>query len=277
MRPDPLAARDLTFRYGERDVLSGVDLRVGEGEVAVLLGPNGAGKSTLLKIFSGLLRPHGGEVHVLGHSPSSYNRREMARVLSVVGQDPPLDFPMAVEEFVMLGRFPHHGFFGPATAADRREVDRALSMTSLHELRARRLAELSAGERQRAAVARAIAQGAEVMLLDEPTAFLDIYHRVAFFEIVTALADMSGVTALIASHDLSLCAEYGERIILIAGGKVQAAGRPEEVITEERILAAFGVQVVCDRHPATGTVRVAPVRRTRERESVRMKGNGDGR
>ena len=275
MSVDPLSANNLTFRYGDRDVLAGVDLRVGEGEVAVLLGPNGAGKSTLLKIFSGLLHPHAGEANVLGLAPSAYGRREMARILSVVGQDPPLDFPMSVEEYVMLGRFPHHGFFGQATAGDRQEVDRALSMTSLHELRARGLGELSAGERQRAAVARAIAQGARVMLLDEPTAFLDIYHRVAFFEIVTRLAGTFGVTALIASHDLSLCAEYGERIVLVAGGKVQAAGRPEEVITEENILAAFGVRVVCDRNPATGTVRVTPVRRGAEKPSDRGKGKID--
>ncbi len=275
MSVDPLTATNLTFRYGDRDVLAGVDLRVGEAEVAVLLGPNGAGKSTLLRIFSGLLHPHGGEANVLGLAPAAYGRREMARILSVVGQDPPLDFPMSVEEYVMLGRFPHHGFFGQATAEDRQEVDRALSMTSLHELRARGLGELSAGERQRAAVARAIAQGARVMLLDEPTAFLDIYHRVAFFEIVTRLAETSGVTALIASHDLSLCAEYAERIVLVAGGRVRAAGRPEEVITEEHILAAFGVRVLCDRNPATGTVRVTPVRRGWEGEPDRGKGNND--
>ncbi|MGA6992852.1 MAG: ABC transporter ATP-binding protein [Candidatus Deferrimicrobiaceae bacterium] len=262
MRNDLLAAKGLTFRYGERAVLAGVDLLVGEGEVAVLLGPNGAGKSTLLKIFSGLIRPHAGEATVLDRSPSSYGRREMARILSVVGQDPPLDFPMSVEEYVMLGRFPHHGFFGQPTAADRLEVDRALAMTSLPDLRLRGLGELSAGERQRTAVARAIAQGAKVMLLDEPTAFLDIYHRVMFFEIVTRLAESCGVTALIASHDLSLCAEYGERIILLAKGKVHAAGRPGEVLTPGNIQEAFGVEAVCDRNPATGSVRVTALRGT---------------
>ena len=261
MNGEALAASSLTFRYGERDVLAGVDLCVREGEVAVLLGPNGAGKSTLLRLFSGLLRPHGGGLTVLGRPPSSYGRREMARILSVVGQDPPLDFPMSVEEYVMLGRFPHHGFFAQPTASDRCEVDRALSMTSLRELRVRGLGEISAGERQRAAVARAIAQGAKVMLLDEPTAFLDIYHRVAFYEVVTLLSGSDGVTALIASHDLSLCAEYGERIILLSGGKVRASGRPEEVLTAGNIREAFGVDAVCDRNPATGSIRVSPVRR----------------
>jgi ABC-type cobalamin/Fe3+-siderophores transport system ATPase subunit len=261
VKRDLLASKGLAFRYGERNVLAGVDLLVGEGEVAVLLGPNGAGKSTLLKIFSGLIRPHAGEATVLGRPPSSYGRREMARILSVVGQDPPLDFPMSVEEYVMLARFPHHGFFGQPAAADRLEVDRALAMTSLSDLRSRGLGELSAGERQRTAVARAIAQGAKVMLLDEPTAFLDIYHRVMFFEIVTRLSKSFGVTALIASHDLSLCAEYGERIILLAKGTVRAAGRPWEVLTPGNIREAFGVDAVCDRNPATGAVRVTPVRK----------------
>lgn len=261
MSRDLLTARGLSFRYGERDVLAGIDLCVGENEVAVLLGPNGAGKSTLLKIFSGLLRPHAGDVTVLGSPPSSYGRREMARIVSVVGQDPPLDFPMSVEEYVMLGRFPHHGFFGGPAAEDRREVDHALSMTSLRELRTRGLGEISAGERQRAAVAKAIAQGARVMLLDEPTAYLDIYHRVEFYEIITRLSTTCGVSALVASHDLSLCAEYGERIFLLSGGKVSAQGIAEEVITPENILAAFGVKVACDRNPATGAVRVTPQRK----------------
>ena len=266
MRDDLLAARGVTFRYGEREVLAGVDLRVGEGEVAILLGPNGAGKSTLLKIFSGLHRPHAGEVTVLGRSPSSYGRREMARILSVAGQDPPFDFPMSVEEYVLLGRFPHHGFFGQATALDREEVARALAMTSLEGLKTRGLGEISAGERQRAALARAIAQGAKVMLLDEPTAFLDIYHRVAFYEIVTHLSESRGVTALIASHDLSLCAEYGEKIVLLAGGTIRAVGRPGEVLTPGNVFEAFGVAVVCDRNPVTGAVRVTPMRRDRRKD-----------
>lgn len=261
MKGSLLEANALGFRYGERDVLAGVNLRVGEGEVAVLLGPNGAGKSTLLRLFSGLLRPQSGEVCVLGRSPSSYGRREMARIVSVVGQDAPLDFPMSVEEYVMLGRFPHQGFFDAGTVEDSEEVDRALAMTGLIDLRERGLYEISAGERQRATVARAVAQGARVMLLDEPTAYLDIYHRVAFFEIITRLAETCGIGALVASHDLSLCAEYGEKIYLLAGGRVIADGAPEEVLTPGNILAAYGVAVRCDRNPATGSVRVTVVRK----------------
>ncbi|MDA8120950.1 MAG: ABC transporter ATP-binding protein [Deltaproteobacteria bacterium] len=255
-----LSAKGVRFRYREKEVLSGVDLEVGAGEVAVLLGPNGVGKSTLLKIFSGLLAPRSGEVALMGRPPASYGRREMARLLSVVSQELPVEFPMSVEEYVALGRFPHQGFFGGTVAEDREHRDRALAMTGLAGLRLRGLGEISAGERQRAAVARAVCQGAKVMLLDEPTAFLDIYHRVAFYEIVARLKEECGISALVASHDLSLCAEYGERIFLLSAGRVMASGRPEEVLIPENVRDAYGVGVTCDRNPATGAVRVTPLR-----------------
>ncbi len=256
-----LSAKGIRFGYRDREVLSGVDMELKEGEVAILLGPNGVGKSTLLKIFSGLLPPFAGEAALLGRPPASYGRREMARLLSVVGQDPPVDFPMSVEEYVALGRFPHQGFFGGPTVEDREQVERSLGMCGLLELRSRGLGEISAGERQRAAVARAICQGAKAMLLDEPTAFLDIRHRVSFYEIVTRLKNECGIGALVASHDLSLCAEYGERIVLMSAGRVMASGKPEDVLTPENIREAYGVEVACDRNPATGAVRVTPLRR----------------
>jgi iron complex transport system ATP-binding protein len=255
-----LSARRLSFRYGERAVLREVDIDLHPGRVTILLGPNGSGKSTLIRVLSGVLPPAGGEVLLAGRPPGSYGRREMARLLSVVGQDPPVDFPMTVSAYVELGRFPHQGLFGGTTTADREEVERALAATGLDPLRDRTLSEISAGERQRATVARAIAQGARVMLLDEPTAFLDIRHRVAFYEIVTRLAGTRGVAALVASHDLSLCAEYGERIVLLSGGTVAAQGTPEAVLTPENVRAAYGVAVACDRNPATGAVRVTPLR-----------------
>ncbi|MBP2674054.1 MAG: iron transporter ATP-binding protein [Deltaproteobacteria bacterium] len=255
-----LSARKVGFRYGDRDVLRGVDLDLFPGEVAVLLGPNGAGKSTLIRILSGLLPPDAGEVLLFGRPPRSYPRREMARLLSATGQDPPVDFPMTVEEYVALGRFAHQGFFGGATPEDREQVERALEMTELSALRGRALSAVSAGERQRATVARAIAQRAGVMLLDEPTAFLDIRHRVAFYEIVTRLKGSMGVAALVASHDLSLCAEYGERILLLSDGAVAAQGSPGEVLTPGNIRAAYGVPVACDRNPATGGIRITPLR-----------------
>ncbi len=256
-----LEARGVSFRYDDREVLSGVDLALSPGEIVVLLGPNGAGKSTLIRILCGLLAPAAGTVALKGRPPEDYDRREAARLLSVVGQDPPLDFPMTVAEYVRLGRFAHHGFFGAATADDERLVDDALSLTGTATLRDRPLSAISAGERQRASVARAVAQGAAAMLLDEPTAFLDIYHRVAFHEIVERLARTCGVGALVASHDLQLCAEYGGRIVLLHEGKVRAAGTPEDVLTEENVREVSGVTVVRDRNPVTGSVRLTPVGR----------------
>lgn len=255
-----LSARRVGFRYGDREVLRDVDIDLFPGEVTILLGPNGSGKSTLIRVLSGVLPPSVGTVRLCGRPPRSLPRREMARLLSAVGQDPPVDFPMTVAAFVALGRFPHQGFFGGTSAEDREQVARALEMTGLTPLRTRALSEISAGERQRACVARAIAQGARVMLLDEPTAFLDIRHRVAFYEVVTRLTETCGVAALVASHDLSLCAEYGERIVLLSDGTVAATGRPEEVLTPENVRAAYGVEVVCDRNPATGAIRVTPSR-----------------
>jgi len=255
-----LAAREWRFRYGERDILRGVDIDLLPGEVTILLGPNGAGKSTLIGVLSGLLRPASGEVLLSGRPPRSYPRREMARLLSAAGQSPPADFPMTVEEYVALGRFAHQGFFGGATREDRDRVGEALEMSGLADLRGRPLSEISAGERQRAVVARAIAQGAQAMLLDEPTAFLDIRHRVAFYEIVARLSEERGAAVLVASHDLSLCAEYGKRIVLLSEGKAAAQGSPPDVLTPETIRAAYGGSAACDRNPATGAVRITPLR-----------------
>jgi iron complex transport system ATP-binding protein len=258
-----LSARRVSFRYGGRVVLDEVSFSLRAGEVVILLGPNGAGKSTLLRLLSGSLRPASGEVALLGRPPSAYPRREMARALSVVGQDPPVDFPMSVAEYVALGRFPHLGLFGGALPGDREATARALSDAGLTEHAGRPLSALSAGERQRAAVARAVAQDARAMLFDEPTAFLDIRHRVRFHEIVERLASERGVGALVASHDLSLSAEYGDRIVLLAGGRVLADGPPEIVLTQENVFSAYGVEVACDRNPATGAVRITPVRKSR--------------
>jgi len=256
-----LTARNAGFRYGDRDILRGVDIDLLPGEVTVLLGPNGSGKSTLIGVLSGALRPASGEVLLFDRPPRSYPRREMARLLSAVGQGPPVDFPMTVEEYVALGRFAHQGFFGGATREDRERVEGALGMTELAALRGRPLSGISAGERQRAVVARAIAQGGDVMLFDEPTAFLDIRHRVAFYEVVARLTEIRGAAVLVASHDLSLCAEYGARIVLLSDGKTAAQGSPDEVLTPENIRAAYGVEVACDRNPATGAIRVTPLRR----------------
>ncbi|MCL2102450.1 MAG: ABC transporter ATP-binding protein [Syntrophorhabdaceae bacterium] len=261
MKPS-LSARDVYFRYGEQDVLRGVDIDLYPGEVSILLGPNGAGKSTLIGVLSGMLRPCGGEAHLFGRPPLSYPRREMARLLSAAGQKPPADFPMTVKEYVELGRFAHQGFFGGMTQKDRERVEEALCMSELSGMKDRLLSEISAGERQRAVVARAIAQDAAVMLLDEPTAFLDIRHRVAFHEIVARLAEKQGAAVLVASHDLSLCAEYGRRIILLSDGKTVAQGTPDEVLTPQNIRAAYGISVVRDRNPATGAVRVTPLKET---------------
>ncbi len=255
-----LTARKAVFGYGGREILRGVDFDLFPGDVTFLLGPNGSGKSTLIGVLSGSLPPWSGEVLLFGRPPRSYPRRAMARLLSVVGQGPPVDFPMTVGDYVALGRFAHQGLLGGTTRKDREEAGRAMDLTGVASLRERLLSEVSAGERQRAAVARAIAQGADVMLFDEPTAFLDLRHRVAFCEIVNRLSESRGAAVLVVTHDLSLSAEYGGRIVLLSDGSTVAQGPPAEVLTPGNIRAAYGIPVACDRSPATGAIRVTPLR-----------------
>lgn len=253
-----LSGRGISFSYGGEAVLSGVDVEARGGEVTVLLGPNGAGKSTLLRILSGALAPSAGAVALLGRPLASYPRREAARALAAAAQEPPSDFPMSVTEFVSLGRFAHRGFFSPDTAEDRLRVSEAIALAELSPLASRPLYALSAGERQRACVARAVAQGGEALLLDEPAAFLDLRHRVAFHEMVSALASERGTAVLMASHDLHFSAGYGDRIFLLSGGRILAEGTPGEVLTPSLVEAAYGVAVRCDRDPESGAVRVFP-------------------
>jgi iron complex transport system ATP-binding protein len=169
-----------------------------------------------------------------------------------------VDFPLSVEEFVSLGRFAHRGFFGAPGEEDLRRVSEAMELSGLADLSERPLYALSAGERQRACVARAVAQGGAALLLDEPAAFLDLAHRVAFHDLVARLASERGTAVLMASHDLHFSAEYGGRIVLLAGGKVLARGTPEEVLVPSLVEEAYGVAVRCEADPESGAVRVFP-------------------
>lgn len=256
-----LSARGVTFGYGRGDVLRGINLELRSGEFVVLLGPNGAGKSTLLRLLCGLIVPSSGSVLIDGREPRLWSRREAAKRVSLLSHETPLDFPMTVAEFVGLGRFAHHGLLGGETTADREAVERALVSTELASLADRPLSELSAGERQRATVARSVAQGAGAMLLDEPAAYLDLRHRVELHETVARLCSEEGKAALVASHDLHLSAEYGERIVLLHEGRVLADGPPVMVLTESNIKTAYGIEVSCSTDPESGVVRIAPVRR----------------
>ena len=229
-----IALEGVTVELGGRAVVDGVDLDVREGEWLALIGPNGAGKTTLLRALAGLVRYEGG-LALLGSPAEGLGRREWARTVAVVPQEPVTPPWMTVSEYVLLGRTPHLGQLARESADDREAAARTLARLDLLEHRERTLGTLSGGERQRVVVARALAQEASIVLLDEPTAALDIGHQQQALELLDELRAESELTLVAAMHDLTLAAQYADRMVLLDEGRVVADGAPDEVLTEDAI------------------------------------------
>jgi iron complex transport system ATP-binding protein len=239
-------------------VLHDLQLAVCPGSVLALAGPNGAGKTTLLRALARLLRPLHGAVLLDGRDVWSLSERETARSLGLVPQYESSDWPLTVEQVVTLGRASHRGWFMPYGVADHDAVEGALAQTGLGALRERSLNELSGGERQRVLIARALAQQPQTILLDEPTAHLDLRYQGAVLGLVRRLAHEAGLAVVMSLHDLNLVALYADRVALIADGGLVAEGVPEVVLTAAHLEHAYGVAVTIGRHPAYGTPLVMP-------------------
>ncbi|WBB65461.1 ABC transporter ATP-binding protein [Micromonospora sp. WMMD812] len=252
--------RDLHVALDRTPILAGVDLTVAAGEWVTVIGPNGAGKSTLLRAVGGLL-PAPGAVALFGTPIGSLRRRDRARVVATVAQSPVVPPGMSVLDYVLLGRTPYIPPLGRESAADLAAVHEVLGRLDLTGFHRRELATLSGGERQRVFLARALAQGATLLLLDEPTSALDIGHQQEVLELVDQLRRESGLTVLATMHDLSIAGEYADRLVLLDAGRVAAAGTPREVLTE-RLLAAHyraSVRVVDGEHgPLVVPIRPRP-------------------
>jgi iron complex transport system ATP-binding protein len=242
-----IEVRDLTVTLGGTPILRGVDLSVEAGEWVTIIGPNGAGKSTLLRAIGGWV-PYGGSIALLGRS--EYSRRARARVIAAVAQTPVVPAGLSVAEYALLGRTPYIPPLGRESRADLAAVDEVLTRLGLMTLRTRRLETLSGGERQRAFLARALAQEAPLLLLDEPTSALDIGHQQDVLELVDELRRDRSLTVLATMHDLTVAGEYADRLVLISEGRVVAAGRPVEVLTEELIAKQYkaNVRIVAGEH-----------------------------
>jgi iron complex transport system ATP-binding protein len=242
MTAPAVQVRDLRVTLGGAPILAGVDLTVASGEWVTVIGPNGAGKSTLLRAVGGLL-PTSGAVTLFGTPIRALRRRDRARVVATVAQSPVVPAGMSVLDYVLLGRTPYVPPLGRESATDLAAVHEVLGRLDLDALGHRELATLSGGERQRVFLARALAQGATLLLLDEPTSALDIGHQQEVLELVDQLRREHGLTVLATMHDLSVAGEYADRMVLLAGGRVAAAGPPQDVLTEELLATHYRARV----------------------------------
>jgi iron complex transport system ATP-binding protein len=264
-----LEASGLEFAYGATAVLNGVDVQVAPGEALGVIGPNGAGKSTLLRLLAGLARPRAGEVRLDGRPLHSWREAELARAVAVVFQAEHVPFPFTVRELVTLGRHPHAPGGLGWRRADRERVTAVLERLALGELAERTLHELSGGEHKRVMLARALAQEPRFLLLDEPTAALDLHHQVALLEELTALKQAHGLGLVAILHDLNLVAQFCDRVVLLDQGRVRAQGRPEEVLQYALLKEVFGVELYIGVDELTGKLHLHPVLGPSSRSTLR--------
>jgi len=250
---------NVTVELGGRPVVDGIEAAVARGEWVALIGPNGAGKTTLLRAIARLV-PFAGSIALEGRDTKELHRAELSRLLAVVPQEPSTPPWMTVAEYVLLGRTPHLGTLAKEGKRDREAAARALARLDLLEYCERRLGTLSGGEKQRVVVARALAQEARIVLLDEPTAALDIGHQQQALELLDLLRVESGLTLVAAMHDLTLAAQYADRMVLLDRGRVAVDGVPRDVLTEAAIARHYGASI--DVVPVGGRIAVIPRRTT---------------
>ncbi|MFQ5795391.1 MAG: ABC transporter ATP-binding protein [Candidatus Bipolaricaulia bacterium] len=248
----------LRYRVDGYEILKGIDLEIEAGELVSLVGPNGAGKTTMLLHLSGLLRASAGVVYLHGRAIHDIAPRERARSIAMVRQETEIRFDLNVGDIVTMGRHPHLGRFRGLRHQDVAAVTTALELTDTLPYVARSVRSLSSGERQRVFIARALAQEPEMLLLDEPTANLDLKAEHRIMRLIGSQTEQ-GMTVITAIHDLNLAARYSDRILLMANGQIVASGTPETVITAERIREVYRVNAAVEIHPITRSIQVTPL------------------
>jgi iron complex transport system ATP-binding protein len=264
-----LDARAVTAGYGVAPVVQAIDLHLRAGEFVGLIGPNGCGKSTLLRVLSGALRPQNGEVTLDGHALRQMSRLDIARRIAFVPQVERAAFEFTVQDVVLMGRYPHHGRGRGWTADDYAHMQQALADSDILHLAQRPVTRLSGGEYRRVLLARALAQNSPVMLLDEPTAHLDITHQVELLTLVRNRTRRleAPIGALAALHDLNQAAEYCDRLVLMCAGRVVADGFPEEVLLANHLRRVYGAEAQIGLNPVTGRpmiLALTPARKVAE-------------
>lgn len=251
-----LRIEGLTAGYQKLPVVKDVSLEAATGKISGIIGPNGSGKTTLFKCICGLIRPRGGRVLLGGQDISRIPRRRFAQTAAFIPQSQVIPFPFTVEEYVLMGRYPHRGRVMPFSPDDRRVVKETLAMLDLTELKDHQIQRLSGGEVQRAILAGGLAQKPEIILMDEPTSHLDIGHQVRLLSLLKGLSENSGLTVLIILHDLNLASAYCDALALMDDGRVFSQGSPAEVLTEENIGQVYRTPVVVGTDPVIGRPHV---------------------
>lgn len=257
--PQRLHARDLRLAYGERVVVDGLDLDVVDGTITSVIGPNGCGKSTLLRALGRLLPPKRGQVLLDGKQIHKMSTKQVARVLGLLPQSPVAPEGLTVADLVARGRHPHQSWYRQWSSGDEHSVAEALEMTGIGDLAERAIDELSGGQRQRAWLSMALAQGTDLLLLDEPTTYLDLSHQVDVLDLIGNLHDRSGRTVVMVLHDLNLAARYADRLVAMKDGAIVAGGTPKDVLTEELLADVFDLNARVIEDPVVGTPLVVPI------------------
>ncbi|SFP97098.1 iron complex transport system ATP-binding protein [Geodermatophilus dictyosporus] len=261
--PVRLAAEGVRLAYDDRVVVDGLDLRLTDGSFTAIVGPNGCGKSTLLRALGRLLRPQAGQVLLDGRSIARAPTREVARVLGLLPQTPVAPAGLTVADLVARGRHPHQSWLQQWSTQDEAVVAEAMAWTGTGDLADRPVDELSGGQRQRAWISMALAQGTDLLLLDEPTTYLDLSHQIDVLELVSRLHAERGRTVVVVLHDLNLAARYAQRLVAMRDGVLVASGTPHEVLTEQLLADVFDLEARVVPDPVAGTPMVVPVRRLR--------------
>ena len=259
-----LEASNLSINYGARKAVVDVSLRVAPGNMTAIVGANGAGKSSLLRALNGSIQPASGTVFLDGKPLKSYSRRAVGKRIAVVAQEAMLSFPVSVLQYVLGGRYAWSaGMWGWESERDLEIAADVLRETELEAFELRLMNELSGGERQRAVLARALATAASILLLDEPTANLDLAHQSSMLRLVRARCDKAQTAAIIVTHDINLAAEFADSVVLLKNGRMIAAGSPHEVLTEKLLGEVLDIKVLVDAHPLSGAPRITPTHEAR--------------
>ena len=254
-----ITTSNLSHSFGKRNVLRQLSFSVDRGIFFVIIGPNGSGKTTLMKLLAGIFKLQKGQVEILGRSNRSYTPRALARAIAFVPQRLPLDLPFTVGETVLLGRAPYQGRLGLESKKDLEIAKQAMHFTEVDHLAGATIAQLSGGEQQRVFIARAICQEPEIMLLDEPTASLDLAHQVKVMDLMEKLKHEKAITVIMVSHDVNLAGMYSDQVLLLKDGEVVCRGIPSEVLSYRRLEETYGCKLVVDKSPMGGFPRITLV------------------